>query len=206
VTSSVPSGSMKVSLERATSTYETQMTKEAAQYLLGRGITKEVAASFRIGWTADDSTFPHRLSIPYLTPSGVVAMKFRAIDSSEPRFLTYTGTTMKRIYNSSVLSKPLTTVYLCEGEFDTITAQMCGLPAIGIPGVKQWKRTFSRALRNRRTVILADGDDSGEGRDFAETVAHDCEHAEIIIFEDMDVNSFYLKYGEEKLLKKVGVL
>lgn len=185
------------------------MTADGAQYLTDRGIGKEVANYFRIGMVANplpgDDLYRGRLSIPYLTPSGVVGVKYRAIDNTEPRYLTSSGATMKRLYNTSVLLDPHLTVYLCEGEIDTITASMCGLPAVGVPGVDTWEKKNYRAFRNRRVIILADGDDKGQGLQFAETVMANVDNCGIILFDGTDVNKFYVDYGKDALLEKVGV-
>lgn len=151
-----------------------------------------------------DDLFKDRLAIPYLTPSGTVAMKFRSIDDTEPRFLTFTGTSMKRLYNTSVLLEPHLTVYLCEGEPDTWTAHLCGLPCVGVPGVNNWDKRNARIFRNRRVIVLADGDDSGQGKEFAERVLADIDDGGIILFEGQDVNSYYLEHRREGLLKRVG--
>jgi len=210
VTGAVPSLSTRRLLAERTQEYAGQMTAEAAAYLLGRGITKEAAEFFRIGFVASplpgDDMYAGRLAIPYCTPSGVVAMKFRSLGGEKDnRFITFTGTTMKRLYNPGVLVKPHLTIYLCEGEIDTITAWMCGLPALGIPGVKQWRRTFSRALRNRRVVVLADGDDNGEGERFADTISGDVDDCGVILLTDEDVNSYFMKHGKDGLRERVGL-
>lgn len=210
MTGVVPSLSTRRLLTERTEAYASQMTTEAAAYLLGRGITKEAAEFFRIGFVRDplpgDDMYTNRIVIPYLTPSGVVAMKFRALGGDKAdRFLTFTGTTMKRIYNPGVLVKPHLTIYICEGEIDTITAWMCGLPALGIPGVMQWRRTFARALRNRRVVVLADGDDNGEGEKFANTISGDVDDCGVVLLTGEDVNSYFIKHGRAGLRERVGV-
>lgn len=206
----VPPNATKRLLEENSLAYTRQMNTAGVQYLTDRGIGKQTALYFQIGMVVDplpgDDLFRGRLSIPYISPSGVVAVKYRALDNSEPKYLTSSGATMKRLYNTRVLLDPHLTVYLCEGELDTITAAQAGLPAVGIPGINQWEKRFARAFRNRRVVVLADGDDSGQGLGFAEKVMADVDSCGIVLFDGTDVNKFFVDYGKDKLLEKVGVV
>ena len=74
--------------------YET-LNAETASYLKSRGISKEVAATFLLG-TVTDPVAGHEhgigcLSIPYITGSGVVGIKFRKIDGTNPKYIWPTG-------------------------------------------------------------------------------------------------------------------
>jgi DNA primase len=110
------------------------------------------------------------------------------------------------IYNVMALTSNVDTIYVCEGEFDTISAVQAGLPAIGIPGANSWQSVYGRLLRFRRVVILADNDDHGEGMKFAETVQSSTRGARIVLMpQGEDVNSFLVKNGEEELRKHVGL-
>src|SRR5579863_4946438 len=95
------SAEQRLLLEKSTATYE-QNVDRAAPYLVARGFTEAVARSFRFGGVPDeplpgDETFRLRLSIPYLTPAGVVSLRFRCIDShncdemGHPKYLGYPG-------------------------------------------------------------------------------------------------------------------
>ena len=163
--------------------------------------------SFRLGFVetplTGDDMFRGMVSIPFLTKTGPVAIQYRAVVDKEPRFLSKGST--KRLFNPSVLLSPHRTVYICEGPVDTLTVSCLGLPAVGVPGVSQWSGVFARAFRNRKVVVLADGDDNGQGEQMATRILGDVEECDIILFDGEDVNSFWLKHGEKELRKKLGV-
>ncbi len=172
-----------------------------------RGLSKDTLQTFRLGFcqtpeTGDD-IYRGRISIPFVTKSGVVAIQFRSIAGDKKGRFLMRGSN-KRIYNPSVLLQPHRKVYLCEGPTDTMTVAQLGLPAIGIAGVDNWLPVFARALRNRRVVVLADGDDGGAGKDFARRVLTDVDESGTILFEGTDVNQFFLDYGRDALLEKIG--
>lgn len=212
---------MKKSLDEAVAIYEERLPGSVAEkYLLNRGITKEAMTYFRLGFVGS-APFPghefkeNRLAIPYITPSGIVQIRFRAIpedgvpgnpeDSPKMLSLANSGTMM---YNTRdlLMNNPL--VAICEGELDTIVAHMAGVPAVGIPGSKAWEkiRNIKRAFRFRRVVILADNDDKGDGKKLAEAVQADIKSARIILMpEGHDVNSFVQEAGLDALRKKIGI-
>lgn len=152
-----------------------------------------------------------RISIPYITQTGIVQMRFRAIPftgipgdpepSPKIKGESGVGTT---IYNAIQLLSDSEVICVCEGEFDTISAVQAGLPAIGIPGANAWQSVYGRALRYRKVVVLADNDDHGEGLKFAKTVQQDVRGSRIKLMpEGMDVNSFLVAHGEDKLKEYV---
>ena len=71
-------------LTEAAERYYLNLTPQALSYLEARGITQAIAAKYLLGSVVEPSAgHEHsvgRLSIPYLTPTGVVGMKFRTID------------------------------------------------------------------------------------------------------------------------------
>jgi DNA primase len=171
----VPPISSRKLLERATDQYEASLEgSPASLYLMNRALTKEVQTRFRLGFV--ESPLPGheqyigRLAIPYLTRSGVVDIRFRAVPpDGDParailgaKYLSMTGQT-PRPFNTLALARQETFVVICEGELDTITADMAGLPAVGFPGVNSWQKMFWRMFRYRRVAILADNDDKGQG-------------------------------------------
>lgn len=212
-----PVATMKL-LEKATSRYEHSLEGSAASlYLANRSITKEAATSFRLGFVEDPlpghERYVGKLAIPYITSSGVVDIRFRAVPQDGdlqksilgPKYLSMPGAT-SRIYNPTAIARHEMFIVICEGEIDTITAHIAGLPAVGIPGAQSWQKWYWRIFRFRRVAILADNDDSGEGQRFAETVIHSIPSATVIAMpENHDVNSFVIEHGIEALRKRVGL-
>lgn len=207
----VPPESSKKLLEEACLSYQAQLSgSPAEQYLVEeRGLSIDTLLSFRIGFCGvpepGDDMYRGMLSIPFITVTGPVAIQFRqphVVPKGGKRFLNRGST--QRIFNPMVLLQPFRTVYLCEGPIDTMTVAEIGLPAFGIPGVDNWLPKFARALRNRRVVVLADGDDEkGQGKNFAARVATDVDESATVLFEGEDVNSYYMKHGPDALREKI---
>lgn len=173
----------------------------------GRGITTGVADSFRLGYVDEplpgDEDYRHRLVIPYVTPTGVVQLRFRALYEAETKYLSEYGATA-RPYNTTVLAGSAQHIYITEGEIDAIIATMCDLPAVGFDGATKWKPSYWRLFRYRRVTVLADGDKSG--LDFAKSVVSTMSECKIIKMPPGDdVNSFFCREGREALRKKVGL-
>ena len=220
MTFQVPSTSTRNLLDQACRIYEKDLKGSVAEkYLLKRGLTKEVMTYFRLGYV-DPSVdrFPghefqeNRLAIPYITPTGIVQMRFRAVpfdgeiggpeDSPKYKSIAHTSVTM---FNTRDFASE-GTIAVCEGELDAISAHMAGIPAIGIPGASNWQKVFARAFRFRKVVILADNDDKGDGLKFAEKVQADIKGSRIILMDEgYDVNKFIQDFGIQELRKKVGL-
>lgn len=220
MTITLPSKDTKTLLEKSTQHYEEKLwqNEHALIYLKSRGITSETIRSFRLGLVEDPlpesghDFMMGRISIPYITQTGIVQIRFRAVPFTgipgdpepSPKMKGESGI-HTTIYNAIQLVQDTEIICVCEGEFDTISAVQSGLPAIGIPGAQSWQPVYGRALRYRRVVILADNDDHGEGLKFAEKVQQDVRGARIKMMpEGMDVNNYLVEYGEEKLREFVN--
>lgn len=151
------------------------------------------------------------MCIPYLTRAGVTTVRFRRLDvegveGQGPKYLSLPGDE-PRIYNANALMRHEPFIVICEGEFDTITATQCGLPAVGIAGVSAWRDYFARCFKGYDAVyILADADDKGQGVEFASRVADEIENARISPMpEGHDVNSFVKEFGPDALLDRLEI-
>lgn len=212
----VPLPSTRKLLERATKEYEDSLDgSDGSLYLKNRSLTSEVQVRFRLGYVENPlpghEKYRGRIAIPYITSSGVVDIRFRAVPpGGDPmgkvlgaKILSMPGSP-SRPYNTLALGRQEQFVVICEGEFDTITADMAGIPAVGFPGAKSWERLYWRMFRYRRVAILADPDDAGEK--FAEKVSTSIPGSVIIPMPDgHDVNSYVMEHGVEALRKKVGL-
>lgn len=204
------SASLRESLEQATWTYQTAFAGSPAEaYLAGRGIDATTAATFRLGFIAEPEVghedYIGRLAIPYLTPAGVVDVRFRALGNDGPKYLTRPGAS-GHLYNVLAFQAETDYIALSEGELDAVVASgLCGIPTVGVPGANAWKPYYHRAfLDYRRVYLLADGDDAGRG--WAKRIAQEIETALPITMPDgMDVNEFVNEAGPEALRKRVGL-
>lgn len=146
----------------------------------------------------------NRLSIPYVTPTGVVDLRFRAMGPEEPKYIGMAGTET-RLFNVQALQYAHDTIAICEGEIDTITLdKLCGIPAVGVPGVNNWKQHYSRLMSDFETIyVFADGDQPGV--DFAAMLSKEFGNTIVIKMpEGEDINSMYLKYGKDYFVDKVN--
>jgi DNA primase len=180
-------------------------------YLKNRGLSEDSAAFYRLGYVESPlpghETARGMLSIPYLTRSGVVTVRFRRLGDGEgPKYRSVPGDP-PRIFNANALLIPSDHIAICEGEFDAIAASNAGLPAVGIAGVSAWKGYFARCFKGYRAVyILADQDDKGQGMEFAEKVAEQIKNARISPMPTgHDVNSFVLENGPRALLDQLEI-
>jgi len=201
------SRSQKESLARAVTHYEKNID-QAEGYLASRGITLDDARTVHLGLVVDPlpghEQFINRLAIPYLTPSGVVDIRFRSINGEEPKYMGMPGTET-RLYNVSALHRASEFIAVCEGEIDAITLDYkCGIPSVGVPGANSWKRHYSKLLLDFQTIyVFADGDQPGS--DFAKKLAREIQGVVVINMPDgHDVNSIYNLYGNEYFKQKVA--
>lgn len=182
--------------------------EQAEEYLASRGITLDVARTVRLGLVVEPlpghEQFINRLAIPYLTPTGVVDIRFRSINGDEPKYMGMAGTET-RLYNVTALHQALDYIAVCEGEIDAITLNYkCGIPSVGVPGANSWKRHYTKILQDFQTVyVFADGDQPGS--DFAKKLAREIQGVVVINMPDgHDVNSIYNLYGHEFFRQKVA--
>lgn len=197
-------------LEQATSRYEAALPA-IEQYLLGRGVTLQVARTYRLGYVAEptpgmgDDDYVGRLAIPYLAPSGVVDLRYRTITGDGPKYLSRVGAKAK-MFNVRALQRVSRNILVCEGEIDTLVAEaLASLPAVGVPGASNWHAHYPLLFEGyQRVFVMADGDQAG--KDFAKKVVGSLENAVAINMPDgMDVNDVILAEGPEGIRRRVGI-
>ena len=200
------SASHREYLTRAAKYYHSAL-HEAEDYLAERGITLEQAQKVRLGVVLEPLTgheaYTNRLAIPYITRSGVVDLRFRSMDLSEPKYMGLSGATT-HLYNVSAFFKASSYICICEGEIDTITLDVtCGIPAVGVPGVNNWKKHYSRLLADFDKVFLfADGDNAGT--EFGKSLARELPNLTVVQMpEGEDVNSMYRMQGADYFRSKI---
>lgn len=211
------SDSQKSWLEKHARRYHEQTTPAVASYLADRGIDQDAAASYLLGLVVDPDPmhepFRGRLSIPFLTPTGVVYMRFRCLEEltdpshscKEAGHGKYEGQKglETHLYNVQALHDADTEVGISEGEVDALVATINGLPTVGVPGANNWKHFYARLFDDfARVPILGDGDKAG--REFTGKLAQVIDGGEAKLMpEGYDINSFILENGSEKFLEYV---
>lgn len=163
----------------------------AVPYIMSRGITKETAQRFRLGYE-EQGEYAGRLAIPYLAADGsVVDVRFRAIDAdTSPKYMSRHGS-KAHLFNVSALLSDGDTIHVTEGEIDCMTLTQLGVPAVGIPGATQWQKHWSRLFTDYdRVIVLCDGDQAGT--DFGRKMMEKIHAATVVHLPDgQDVNSLF---------------
>lgn len=148
--------------------------------------------------------FKGRLAIPYITPTGVVDLRFRSIHEEEPKYLGLPGA-VTTMYNVGDLFTANKYICVCEGEIDTLVLHAkAGHKAVGIPGANNWKSHYKNILDDFETVIvMADGDSAGQG--FAQKISRELSNVRTVQMPDgEDVNSMILKNGVEFINERIS--
>ena len=202
------SGLQKELLGAATKRYAENIY-QAEDYLKSRGISMEIARLAQLGVVAEPETgheaYTGRLSIPYITKTGVVDLRFRSLNPAvEPKYMGMTGAETK-MYNVLDVERASDYIAVCEGEIDTLTlSRIIGVPCVGVPGANSWKKHYTRLLADfERVFIFADGDQPGT--EFARSLARELPVTIIQSPDGHDVNSLFLQEGTDYFHSKMGV-
>ena len=205
--------SHRTALETAIARYATTV-EFAGEYLAGRGITKPVAVAARLGFVSDPmpghERFQGMLCIPYLTPAGPVAIKFRRIEGEGQKYDAPSGQHL-RLYNVDAFFEPGDVIVLCEGELDALMChRVVGVPAVGAPGTnfaEHWPRCFAD---HDRVLIVADNDlkddGSNPGLKHAKSVQQKIPNSTIILPPaGLDLGEWVLRDGVDEVRRALGV-
>ena len=182
---------------------------QAEDYLASRGITREAARLARLGVVEEPEigheAFQGRLSIPYITKTGVVDLRFRSLNPAvEPKYMGMTGAETK-MYNVLDIDRAGDWIGICEGELDTITLSTCvGIPCVGVPGANSWKKHYTRLLADfERVFVFSDGDQPG--KEFAINLSRELPVTIVQMPDGEDVNSCYVRYGSQYIRERAGL-
>jgi DNA primase len=200
--------SQKDLLDKATTKYAGNIY-QAEDYLKSRGIPLEIARLVSLGVVAEPEVgheaFTGRLSIPYITKTGVVDLRFRSLNPAvEPKYMGMTGAETK-MYNVLDVERAGDYIGVCEGEIDTLTISRCvGIPCVGVPGANSWKKHYTRLLADfERVFVFADGDQPGT--EFARSLARELPVTIIQLPDGQDVNSMFVQEGAGYFHQKMDI-
>jgi len=179
----------------------------ADPYLETRNLSAEEVSRFHLGVVKDalpgHEPYTGRLAIPYITPSGVVDIRFRSMHGEEPKYMGLPGA-VTSMFNAQTVLTSDDYIVVTEGEIDCITvAVKTKHPAVGIPGANNWKSFYRNILDDFDTVIvLADGD--APGLDFGKKISRELGNVNIIQMpEGHDVNSIVIQEGAEYIDERI---
>lgn len=204
-----PSESQKSWLGNLADRYHAALDEKTLSYLAARGIDQDAATGFRLGLVTDPDPAHHnyegRLSIPFITPTGVVYMRFRCLEDHDCGDLEhgkYQGVSgdSTHLYNVGALHVSEGIVAVTEGELDALISTEAGMPAVGVPGATNWKPFYYRLFDDyERVVVVGDGDKAG--REFVATLARNLGNSiRRPMPEGYDVNSYVLEHGPDAYL------
>lgn len=207
----VPSDSMRASLESASREYRENLLAPEGESVLAylteeRQLSRAAVDYFRLGYTGGTPRLgdpAHRISIPYLSWSGITQIRYRSLEANPGQF-KYLGSKghSTRLYNTVALRGSSLRVYVTEGEIDCMTAWMADLPCVGVPGAENWKKSYWRLFRYREVVVMADAGEAGEK--LADAIRADVDNVKVVTMPDDDVNAFWCEYGRDELRRFVG--
>lgn len=220
----VLSPAVRKSLTTRVLKYHEQLTKDPAagrllDYVLEeRKLTRETVERFLLGAAvapdASDEDARGMLAIPYLTPSGPAALRFRRPPDKDtgPKYWQPPGSELT-IFNVPAFFMGERLIVITEGEIDCMTVAQCGIPCVGIPGAGAWKDYYQPLFEGyERVIITADNDDkemkNGEhaGTKFAARVAKQVPGPEVVKMPNgHDVNSYFCEVGAAGLREFLGV-
>lgn len=200
-------------LNRATQTYYEALKSSpgATEHLKGRGITGEVAQYFRLGYVSEPlENHDHMqgmLSIPFITPVGTVAIRFRRLQGDGNKYHQESGS-MSPLFNVRDMHRSEPYLVLCEGELDAVVMSgLCGLPAVALAGTGAWKQRgkfFRRLLLDYdRVYVVMDPDKAGQ--EMVPDILKRVPNAINIVLPSGDVNESFLAIGREGILKEMGL-
>ncbi|MGN6128499.1 MAG: toprim domain-containing protein [Humibacter sp.] len=211
----LPTPEQRLTFEQATATYQADLAADAAaqDYLRKRGFGPEIAQRFRLGVVRrplmEHSHFAGRLSIPYLTPAGVVSMNFRCIQDHDCKAVEGHRKYLKpegldsRLFNVLALQERSDFICVCEGELDAIALTAAGIPGVAVAGANAWQKHFGRCLEDFSKVFaFGDGDDAGRGLN--KRLIDDVQAIPVRMPKGKDCNDIFRESGAEGLRRLIS--
>jgi DNA primase len=193
--------------------YHEALTEEVRTYLAERALDQDAVNGAHLGLVSDPDpaheAYRGRLAIPFITPTGVVQMRFRCLEDhvcSEQAFCAkYLGSSNEttHLYNVQALHDARDEIGIAEGELDALVATRAGLPTVGCVGASNWKPFYYRLFDDFETVyVLGDGDSAG--RKWASgLVPHIPGAISRVQPAGYDVTSYVVEHGTEAWLDTV---
>jgi 5S rRNA maturation endonuclease (ribonuclease M5) len=161
---------------------------------------------FQTRWKNHDQ-MQGMLSIPFITPVGTVAIRFRRLQGDGHKYHQEAGT-LSPLFNVRDLHRSESYLVLCEGELDAVVMSGCvGLPSIALAGTGAWQsrgKFFRRLLCDYDRVFVVMDPDSA-GQKIVPEILKRVPNAINVILPAGDVNETFLAIGREGILKEMGL-
>lgn len=207
-------------LQRAAELYAANVD-QAADFLSARLLDRDDAIGALLGVVSEPAVPEHarfvgRLSIPFVTPNGVVAIRFRCLekhDCHEAGHGKYDSPAgfPTRLYNVAALHSKGDKVGCTEGELDALVAtHVLGLPSVGVPGIKNWKPHFGRCFSDYEDVLVfADADeDEDKGIKHAKRAVKEIGDAARLVLppKGLDLTEWVQRDGADAVKEAIGLV
>ena len=136
-------------------------------YLAERGIRKETAEEFGLGYFSGRGSMADRIVIPIHNKSGLLAYAGRSIDGSAPKYKFSAGFhksqvlyNLRRAIEGNLEARP--SVAVVEGFFDCIKVHEAGFRCVALMGSSLSQEQGELLDRHfSHVVLLFDGDEAG---------------------------------------------
>lgn len=176
----------------------------ASTFLSGRGLKDEAVQRFRLGVVpAQLAGFEHyagMLAIPYLLlDSRPIQIRFRRLGGDGPKYMTMAGD-QSRMFNVGAAVSPSSEIHVTEGEIDCMTLVQCGLNAVAIPGVNNFKPHHVAILAGFESIYIW-GDPDEAGREFNAKVRNMVPRSRVVPLVGGDINDTFLKGGYDEIYR-----
>ena len=181
-------------------------------YLKERGISEDTAKTLGVcsgrKFFKKSGTELDAIGFPYRHQGRVTAIKWRSISTKE---FTQDGSAQTLFLADKI--EPGQDIVITEGELDAvIVSGVLGIPAVGCPGVANWKSHYPRLFNGYDTVYVVGDHDvkedgSNPGAEFNRRVASEVMNATIVnLPAGLDITDYYLQNGYDKTRRLLGVV
>jgi DNA primase len=190
---------------------------EPAAWYESRGFTHSTVDRFGLGYLGEGwdygplGNYSQSIIFPYEDGLGRLRkVRFRPLRAGYdgPKVLDFKGAA-PHLYAIRAADNP--TVYVAEGEPDTMICWQLGFRAVGMPGAaifrEEWKYLF-RPPHVERVVLVLDPDKSGimAAKRVRAMIEEVCEDVRVVrLPKGLDVNDAFLKFGRETLEEALTV-
>lgn len=105
--------------------------------------------------------YNHRLMLPFFSEDDIIYLSARTLEKDhKPKYLNLADVTIPNVYNLNAIKN--NTLFICEGQTDTLSLVGLGLPAIGIAGASNVDLKSLEALSDKNVIIVFDNDTAGQ--------------------------------------------
>lgn len=148
--------------------------------------------------------YNHRLMLPFFDDSDIVYLSARTLEKDhKPKYLNLSNVVIPDMYN--INARRNNTVFLCEGQTDTLSLVGLGIPAIGIAGANNIDTKALEALEGKNVIIAFDNDIAGDTgkQKLLEVLKYIASSVSVYEFKEKDINLHIQSEQNKENIKRV---